>query len=130
MSLLFDTNIVIYYFNGITDDETLHQRLAEGFKISVITKIEFLGWSEFANDPRLYNQAQAFLGHAQVFSLSEAIVEQTIRLRQQFKTKTPDALIAATALVHDLTVVTHNTNDFQRLGLNTQRVTLKPSLDP
>jgi predicted nucleic acid-binding protein len=95
----------------------------------VITKIEFLGWSEFASDPVLYNQAQAFLSHAHVFALSEAIIEQTIRLRQQFKTKTPDAIIAATALIHDLTIVTHNTSDFARLGLNTHSVTMKPGFD-
>jgi predicted nucleic acid-binding protein len=80
MSYLFDTNIVIYYFNGLTADGALHQLLAERFKISVITKIEFLGWSEFASDPKLYSQARAFIGHAQVFDLSAEIVEQTIRL--------------------------------------------------
>ena len=111
MSYLFDTNVVIYYFNGLTADDALHQLLAERFRISVITKIEFLGWNEFATDARLYSQARAFIGHAQVFDLSAEIVEQTIRLRQQFKTKTPDALIAATALVNDLTVVTHNTSE-------------------
>ena len=125
MIYLFDTNIVIYYFNGLTADQGLHQTLAESFNISVITRIEFLGWSEFVSDPRLYNQAQIFLGHAQVFDLSEEIVEQTIRLRQQFKIKTPDAIIAATALVNDLTVVTHNTDDFARLGLETLTVTMK-----
>jgi hypothetical protein len=126
MSYLFDTNIVIYFFNGLTADDALHQLLAERFKISVITKIEFLGWSAFASDARLYSQARAFIAHAQVFELSADIVEQTIRLRQQFKTKTPDAIIAATALVSDLTVVTHNTSDFARLGLMTRAVTLKP----
>ncbi|MEA1052266.1 type II toxin-antitoxin system VapC family toxin [Lamprobacter modestohalophilus] len=126
MSYLFDTNIVIYYFNGLTADDALHQVLAGSFNISVITKIEFLGWSEFASDPRLYSQARAFIGHARVFELSAEIVEQTIRLRQQFKTKTPDAIIAATALVNDLTVVTHNTSDFTRLGLDTRTVTMKP----
>ena len=126
MSYLFDTNVVIYYFNGLTADDALHQLLAERFRISVITKIEFLGWNEFATDARLYSQARAFIGHAQVFDLSAEIVEQTIRLRQQFKTKTPDALIAATALVNDLTVVSHNTSDFARLGLDTRTVTLKP----
>lgn len=39
--------------------------------------------------------------------------------------KTPDAIIAATALVNDLTVVTHNTDDFARLGLETLTVTMK-----
>lgn len=126
MSYLFDTNTVIYYFNGLTSDDALQQLLAERFKISVITKIEFLGWSAFVSNPRLYSQARAFIGHAQVFDLSAEIVEQTIRLRQQFKTKTPDAIIAATALINDLTVVTHNTSDFLRLGLNTRSVSLKP----
>lgn len=126
MRYLFDTNIVIYYFNGLTADDALHQAFARSFHISVITKIEFLGWSEFASNPSLYNQAQAFLGNAHVFTLSEAIIKETIRLRQQFKTKTPDAIIAATALVNDLTVVTHNTSDFKRLGLDTQTFTMKP----
>jgi hypothetical protein len=126
MRYLFDTNIVIYYFNGLTADEALHQTLAGSFNISVITKIEFLGWSDFASDARLYTQARAFVGHAQVLDLSAEIVEQTIRLRQQFKTKTPDAIIAATALVNDLTVVTHNASDFARLGLETRSVTMKP----
>ena len=63
MSYLFDTNVVIYYFNGLTADDALHQLLAERFRISVITKIEFLGWNEFATDARLYSQARAFIGH-------------------------------------------------------------------
>ncbi|WP_430754895.1 PIN domain-containing protein [Magnetovirga frankeli] len=66
------------------------------------------------------------MSHARLFDLSEEIVEQTIRLRQQFKTKTPDAIIAATALVNDLIVVTHNTSDFTRLGLETITVNMKP----
>nr|VFK55730.1 MAG: hypothetical protein BECKTUN1418F_GA0071002_10734 [Candidatus Kentron sp. TUN]VFK62941.1 MAG: hypothetical protein BECKTUN1418D_GA0071000_11915 [Candidatus Kentron sp. TUN]VFK67838.1 MAG: hypothetical protein BECKTUN1418E_GA0071001_11624 [Candidatus Kentron sp. TUN] len=126
MSYLFDSNIVIYYFSGLTADESLHQMLAESFSISVISKIEFLGWGEFANNLTLHNQARAFIGHARVLDLSEEITEQTIRLRQQFKTKTPDAIIAATVLVNDLTVVSHNTSDFSRLGLETLTVNMKP----
>jgi hypothetical protein len=126
MRYLFDTNIIIYYFNGLTADEALHQMLAESFNISLISKIEFLGWGQFAANPALHHQARAFIDHARVFDLSEEIAEQTIRLRQQFKTKTPDAIIAATALVNDLTVVTHNTSDFARLGLETLTVTMKP----
>jgi hypothetical protein len=44
MNYLLDTNIVIYYFNGLTEDELLHELLRESFKVSIITKIEFLGW--------------------------------------------------------------------------------------
>jgi len=51
MAYLIDTNIIIYYFNGLTDDEFIHTILADSFKISIMTKIEFLGWGQFATDP-------------------------------------------------------------------------------
>jgi predicted nucleic acid-binding protein len=125
MAYLIDTNIVIYYFNGLTDDEAIHTILADNFKISIITRIEFLGWGKFTDDPELYTQAREFISHATVFDLKDAIAEQAIRLRQQFKTKTPDAIIAATALVNGLTVVTNNTSDFSRLGVKTIAVNLQ-----
>lgn len=125
MSYLIDTNIVIYYFNGLTNDELLHNLLAESFKISIITKIEFLGWGQFVANSSLYTKAKEFIGHATVFELNNAIAEQTILLRQQFKTKTPDAIIAATALEYNLAVITHNTDDFSRLGVKTIGVTMK-----
>lgn len=125
MTYLIDTNIVIYYFNGLTDDEGIHAILADSFKISIITKIEFLGWGQFADDPELYTKAIEYLSHATVFELKEAIAEQSIQLRQHFRTKTPDAIIAATALVNGLTVVTNNTSDFSRLGVKTLAVNIK-----
>ncbi|MCC7474350.1 MAG: type II toxin-antitoxin system VapC family toxin [Pirellulales bacterium] len=36
-------------------------------------------------------------------------------LRQGIVVSQPDLMIAATALVHDLTLVTHNTRDFQHV---------------
>ncbi|MBV5303062.1 MAG: type II toxin-antitoxin system VapC family toxin [Chlorobium sp.] len=125
MDYLIDTNIVIYYFNGLTNDESLHNLLSASFKISIITKIEFLGWGQFVADSTLYTKAKAFIGNATVFELDDVIAEQTILLRQQFKTKTPDAIIAATALKNNLVVVTQNTQDFNRLGVKTISVTMK-----
>lgn len=125
MGYLIDTNIVIYYFNGLTDDEAIHVILANSFKISIITKIEFLGWGQFAIDSELYTKAKEFISRATLFDLKDAIAEQAIQLRQQFKTKTPDAIIAATALVNGFTVVTNNTADFSRLGVQTIAIHLK-----
>jgi predicted nucleic acid-binding protein len=122
---LIDTNIVIYYFNGLTDDSSIHAILADSFKISMITKIEFLGWGQFAADLDLQAKAREFTSNAKVFALTDAIAEQSILLRQRFKTKTPDAIIAATALVNGLTVVTNNTADFSRLGVKTIAVNIK-----
>ncbi|MEZ0483414.1 PIN domain-containing protein [Fibrella aquatica] len=40
------------------------------------------------------------------------MVNQTIALRKARKIKVPDAIIAATALVNQLTLITNNTKDF------------------
>ncbi len=42
-------------------------------------------------------------------------VEQTITLRRASKMKTPDAIIASTALVFNLTLITRNTSDFNNI---------------
>ena len=46
-------------------------------------------------------------------AITEDIATQTIALRIQHKIKTPDAIIAATALVYDLELITRNVSDFQ-----------------
>lgn len=125
MGHLIDTNVVIYYFNGLTDDDALHGLLASEFKISIITKIEFLGWRKFAADAALHDKARDFLRHATIFELDDTVAEQAVMLRQQFRVKTPDAIIAATALANDLAVVTNNTQDFERLGVQARAVILK-----
>jgi len=38
--LLLDTNIIIYYFNGIITDTKIDQILKESFNISIITKLD------------------------------------------------------------------------------------------
>lgn len=52
---------------------------------------------------------------ALVLDLTADIVEQTIAIRKAHKTKLPDAIIAATAIVYDLTLITHNTQDFKNI---------------
>ncbi|WP_374754564.1 PIN domain-containing protein [Dyadobacter fermentans] len=40
-----------------------------------------------------------------------------IKLRREKKIRTPDAIIAATAIVYDLTLLTDNEIDFSGIGL-------------
>ncbi|MFA5905525.1 MAG: PIN domain-containing protein [Desulfobacula sp.] len=57
-------------------------------------------------------EARRFISFANVLPLSDLIVEKVIDLKQTIKIKLPDAIIGATALHHDLKLVTHNVGDF------------------
>ena len=82
--------------------------------LSVITKIELLGW-KFPN-PNKSDISYAFVDQSNLFPLSEDIVNKTIELRQRYKIKLPDAVIAATAIVHDFTLISRNDKDFSNIN--------------
>ena len=121
---LIDTNIIIYYFNGLTNDEFVHTVLKESFNISIVTKIEFLSWKKLHKNHLLKQQAEEFITGAMVYELDDAIADETIRSRQKFNIKTPDAIIGATAVVNGFDMVTNNSDDFEKLKLKIRKVTL------
>ncbi|MFT0846767.1 type II toxin-antitoxin system VapC family toxin [Actinomycetaceae bacterium L2_0104] len=57
----------------------------------------------------------AFAGS--ILAVDERIARRTARLHVPDPIPEMDALVAATALEHDLTLVTRNTKDFQRVGV-------------
>ena len=50
-------------------------------------------------------------------SVDAATADEAARIRRECHLKLPDALIAATALLHGVPVVTANARDFERVGL-------------
>jgi predicted nucleic acid-binding protein len=56
-----------------------------------------------------------FVDRSIILSLDNNIVKVTIDLCRQSKIKLPDAIIAATTLVHNLTLLTRNENDFKNI---------------
>ncbi|MCK4486578.1 MAG: type II toxin-antitoxin system VapC family toxin, partial [Desulfobacterales bacterium] len=75
------------------------------FNISILTKIEFLGWDK--------HTPEGFIEPANIYPLDEEIANKAIELRTKRKIKLADAVIAATALLNNLIVATRNVDDFK-----------------
>ena len=109
---LLDTNTVIDFSVKKLPDKA-NKKLAAIIdtspKISIINKIELLSL------PNVSRQIIFFTEEAFIIPLDEDIVKKTIDLRKKYKIKLPDAIIAATALVFDLILVTHNIIDFKNI---------------
>lgn len=112
---LIDTNVVIDYLGDKfpTSSMGFMNTVIDAVpNISVITKIEVLGF----NAPiQHYKIISDFIDDATVLDLTENIVEASIHIRKKHKTKLPDAIIAATALVYDLILISRNTSDFKNI---------------
>lgn len=116
MDYLVDTNILIYYFaDAIPDSElnNVEQIFKKSFNISIITKIEFLGWNKHTS--KGYEFAKNFIDFANLIPLTDEIANKSIKIRKESKIKLPDAVIAATAICNDLNLVTRNEKDFNKI---------------
>lgn len=111
---LFDSNILIYRLNDVlppSASRRAERRAAEGAFVSVVTRIEVLGYPDQTAD-----QTQGAFNLLDLFAelpLREPVVQSAIQLRRRRSIRLGDAIVAATALEHDLSLVTRNTDDFR-----------------
>jgi predicted nucleic acid-binding protein len=113
---LLDSNTIIDYIAGLLPENAqgwLGKIIDEEINVSVISQIEVLSFDPDLDDN--YSILVDFFETSSIFELNENIVSKTIQIRQKQKIKLPDAIIAATALTHDFTLVTHNTKDFKNI---------------
>lgn len=107
--LIVDSNIVIYAL----DPQYQFLRnwvIGHAPTVSDISRLEVFGFHKItANAKQEYTQ---LFQKMTVLPLSEIIVDRAILLRQTKKMSVGDALIAATALEHQLKLVSRNKNDF------------------
>ncbi|MEZ4828170.1 MAG: type II toxin-antitoxin system VapC family toxin [Bacteroidia bacterium] len=80
--------------------------------ISVITQIELLCWN---TDDVTTENVKNFIADSVVLDISPDVVAHCVNLRKGKKIKTPDAIIAATALAYDYTLITANEKDFTNI---------------
>ena len=110
---LLDSNIVIY----ATQQEHEWLRLdilSQPFAVSQITRAEVLGWHRIT--PEDAADLEEFLAAGTHLSITDEVVNKAIELRQQRKMSLGDSLIAATALLHGLELVTRNTDDYKHIA--------------
>ena len=115
LSFLVDTNILIYHTarSAVARDFLADLIASKAFNISVITRIEFLGWH--AQTPEGFERCQRLVGLGSVIPVTEEIADKAIDLRRHRNIKLADGIIAATALVNGLKLATRNLDDFRGL---------------
>lgn len=114
--MLCDSNILIY----AADPDDIHCRPfaeREDAAIASVSRIEVLGFPGLAalsedHRARLHEVVSSMVE----FALDGPVIERAIALRQLRKMTLADAVIAATALVHDMPLVTRNSDDFEHVA--------------
>jgi predicted nucleic acid-binding protein len=121
MSYLIDSDWVIDHLSNVKGAVELLTELSEdGIAISIITYLEVYQGVLRSPDPaEAQRHYAAFLEGVVVLPLSMAVAQRCAQLRHHLKQQRKrvnarafDLIIAATALEHNLTLVTRNTADY------------------
>lgn len=117
---VLDTNIILYFLGG---------RLAEPLSpgpstISVISELELLAYPGLV--PSEEQRVRTFLAEIVVTELSQAIKGHAVDLRKRYALKLPDAIVAATALALDATLLTNDQRLLALTEVPTQMLAIKP----
>ena len=122
MKYLVDSDWVVDYLKGRPNALTLLDGLFhEGLAISIITFGEVYEGIYYSRDPK-HNEAifRSFLHGVSILGINRPIARQFAIIRGDLRGKgqligQPDILIAATAIYHNLTLLTRNMKDYQRI---------------
>ncbi len=99
---LLDTNIVLYILNG--DQDLLSFLNNQYIYISIITEMELLSFHSISKDE--FRSLKSFLDELDVTPLDDKVKDVAIEVRKKYKLRLPDSIVAATAVVYDIPLIT------------------------
>ena len=105
---LFDTCILIDYFNGISLAKK-EFKLYEDLGISVITWMEIMVGVDNKDQKKI---EEWLLNTFNILDINKIISYKAVSVRKEKKIKLPDAIIYGTALATERLLITRNTKDF------------------
>ena len=120
MTYLLDTNTCSAFLRG---DQKVYSRVMQYLgrsAVSAITVGELLTWGYREKSQRWLIPSRKLLDDLIKLDVTESVANQFAKTRAELLDRgrpTPemDLFIAATALSHDLTLITHNLQDFQHI---------------
>ena len=111
--MLADSNLIIYAASG--NYPNLVEWFAENKPaVSAISLVETLGYHKLKAEDKA--ALEIIFSELTVLYPTPEIFQTAVDLRQRRAMSLGDALIAATAIYHGLTLATHNTKDFERIN--------------
>ncbi len=119
LNYLLDTNIILYHLGGRLKNPLPHGK----FIISFVSEIELLSFAEL--NEKEEEIIRAFITNTPIIGITEEIKATTISLRKHRRMKTPDALIAATAINFDCCLLTNDVHFKNIPGLRSKSLPIK-----
>jgi tRNA(fMet)-specific endonuclease VapC len=121
MSFLVDTDIVSAHLRSGGELTSRFLQYTGGLNLSVISLGELFTWTLRKNTPTRHHEALLnLLEEFHVLDVTADVVQVFGAVRADLRDQgiavfEMDMLIAATALLHDLTLVTHNARHFEKI---------------
>ncbi|UXZ05310.1 type II toxin-antitoxin system VapC family toxin [Moraxella nasicaprae] len=107
-SYLLDTCFILGLYNGNVD--ALAKMAGVNLNectVSIINEIELLGYQNINSTDE--QELKELLNHLTILGLDTAVKSKTIELRKRHKIKLPDAIVLATALTHNVELLSLDT---------------------
>ncbi|MEM3126834.1 MAG: type II toxin-antitoxin system VapC family toxin [Candidatus Woesearchaeota archaeon] len=110
--MLIDSDIFIDFFRGVNEAVLLINKYADDIIFSSITEAELLA-GKTCNDPEERERLFHVLAQFEKIPVDNPLVQTAGDMRRKYGLALPDAIIAASAVITDSTLITRNIKNFE-----------------